>query len=258
MVYKKWLRPVVRRIGESLSNALLPPRCVACDATANPVHHTNPVFRRRSLDLCAECLATLPFNTPACRHCALPLPGQPSTLICGQCLRRPPIYMSAVCALRYDYPTHHLIQRLKFDDSLPESRVLAVLLAERLKQQHSQHALVWPECIVPVPLHQQRYRLRGYNQVMEVGTELSHLLGIPLRSDLVTRVRDTPEQTHLSKRERRKNLRGAFAVTSSVLPKHIAVLDDVITTGSTVHELTRTLRKAGIKQVQVWGVARAG
>lgn len=253
MVYR-----LFRSFTRTLQQALLPPRCVACDATVTHAHHGNFALARLNLDLCANCHATLPFNTSACRVCALPLPatdGAPDWL-CGQCLRRPPIYMSACCALRYDYPAHHLIQRLKFGNSLPEARVLAALLAEQLQTHHAQR--VWPACIVPVPLHAQRYRQRGYNQVMEVGIELSRLIKVPLRSDLVMRVRNTAEQTHLNKRERRKNLRGAFAVQSVKLPAHVAVLDDVITTGSTVHEITRTLRKAGVQQVDAWGVARAG
>ncbi len=257
MVYRLWPRSAFM----ALSRLLLPPRCVACNATANPRHHNNPAFRHHSLDLCADCVTTLPFNTHACRRCALPLPHHASGLLCGQCVRRAPIYMSACCALRYDYPAHHLIQRLKFGNSMPEARVLAFLLAEQLKVQRATRSPSWPswpDCIVPVPLHAHRYRQRGYNQVMEVGVELSDLLDVPLRSDLMIRVRDTAEQTHLHKRERRKNLRGAFAVSSTTLPAHIAVLDDVITTGSTVHEMTRTLRKAGVQHVEVWGVARAG
>jgi ComF family protein len=114
----------------------------------------------------------------------------------------------------------------------------------------------WPECFVPVPLHAARYRQRGYNQVIEIGKYLQQALPVPMRTDLVTRKRNTVEQTGLSRRARRSNLRRAF-VTHGPMPKHIALLDDVITTGSTVNELSRILKNAGVERIEVWGVARA-
>jgi ComF family protein len=184
----------------------------------------------------------------------LPISGSLNNLICGSCLRRSPLYQSSYCAFEYDYPLASLIRNLKYGAQLAPSRVLGELLAQHLEQQHRG---TWPECIVPVPLHRQRYQQRGYNQVIELGRYLQRRLHVPLRLDLIQRVRSTVEQADLSRRERRKNLRRAFYTTTVNLPQHIAVLDDVITTGSTVNEVTTMFRKAGVVTIEVWGLARA-
>jgi ComF family protein len=158
-----------------------------------------------------------------------------------------------LCAYHYGYPLQHLIRQLKYQAALPNAQVLGTLLASYL---HERHAAEWPECFVPVPLHPSRYRRRGYNQVIEVGKVLQPLLPVPMRTDLVTRRRNTVEQAGLLRRARRSNLRRAF-VTHGVLPKHIAILDDVVTTGSTVNELSRVFKAAGVERLEIWGLARA-
>ena len=132
--------------------------------------------------------------------------------------------------------------------------MLGELLANHLLQHHPQP---WPQCIIPVPLHISRYQQRGYNQVIELATYLHRRLNLPLRLDLLERIRATAEQAGLSRTERRRNLRRAFRTTGSQLPDHVALLDDVITTGSTVNEAALTLRKAGVGYIEVWGLARA-
>jgi ComF family protein len=233
---------------------LLPPRCVACQEPGNVAL---PSLTKVPLDLCRDCFNLLPLNRHACLRCAIPLPGTTPDLVCGACLRRPPLFHRACCVLRYEYPANHLIQQLKFANALPQARVLAALLAQHLNEHYTKQQLTWPDCIVPVPLHARRYRERGYNQVIEVAAPLAKHLGIPLHTDVLIRTRHTPEQSGLSRKERRRNLRGAFAVASRSLPNHIAILDDVITTTSTVGEISKLLRKAGVAQIDVWGVARA-
>jgi ComF family protein len=115
-----------------------------------------------------------------------------------------------------------------------------------------------PELLVPVPLAPRRFRERGYNQAIELGRYVEKRLRIALRADLVMRVRETREQAALDKRERRKTIRGAFEVVRALPATHIAIVDDVMTTGSTVNELARVLKKAGARRVEVWAVARAG
>lgn len=259
MVYdNKKLAGQVRQFGQNLllrfQHLLLPPRCIAC---GNPANRGIPEPNCRSCpvtDLCNTCHAQLPLNLHACRRCALPLSGSQPGLICGRCLRRPPPYQASWCAFEYTYPATHLIRRLKYGGALAPSRVLGVLLADYLRIHH---VGPWPECFIPVPLHTLRYRSRGYNQVIELGRHLQQALGVRMRTDLITRIRHTPEQAGLSRRARRKNLRRAFATTNVALPTHIAVLDDVITTGSTLDELGKTLKRAGVERVEVWGLARA-
>ncbi len=230
-----------------LGDGLLPARCACCGAAGRTA-------TGKRLDLCAQCLALLPFNLHACQQCALPLPGDTDSLICGRCLRRTPPYQRSYCAFEYAYPVHHLIRRMKYGHSLATTRVLGHLLGQYLIDHHVD---AWPECIIPVPLHTHRYRDRGYNQVIEIGRHLEAMLNIPMRTDLVQRIRMTPEQAGLTRKQRRINLRRAFLTTTVAMPSHIALLDDVITTGSTAQELTETLLAAGISCVEVWGVARA-
>jgi ComF family protein len=194
------------------------------------------------------------LNEHACRRCALPLPTTPADLLCGRCLVKPPRYQTSLCAYRYGYPLQHLIRHLKYHGALSHAQVLGALLANYLLERHTG---VWPECFVPVPLHQSRYRSRGYNQVIELGKYVQRGLQLQMRTDLVVRARNTVEQTGLSRRARRSNLRRAFVTTGATVPKHIAILDDVVTTGSTANELSRILKAAGAEQIEVWGLARA-
>lgn len=249
MVYTS-LGTLASRLGSHLQQWLLPPRCIACGGSGGT--QLNP--QQWSLDLCTACHEQLPVNRHACQCCGLPLPSTQCKLICGSCLKRPPPYQLSFCAYEYAYPIEHLIRRLKYGGAMAQARVLSCLLAQYLRDQHRS---AWPECFIPVPLHPARYRARGYNQVIELGRFLERELKITMRTDLLVRSRHTPEQAGLSRRERRRNLRRAFITTTVALPKHIALLDDVITTGSTVNELARTLKKAGVETIEVWGMARA-
>jgi ComF family protein len=221
-----------------------PPTCVLCGGAGQ--HPT--------LDLCTACEADLPRNVPACSVCAQPLSDANTALPCGACLRRPPRFDATYCPFRYAYPVDRLVQAIKYRGAVAPGRVLGELVARGVQQRNE----ALPGILVPVPLGQQRFRQRGYNQAIELGRWLEKRLGIPMRTDLVARIRETGEQALLDRRERRKNIRGAFAVLRELPAMHVAVIDDVITTGSTVSELTRVLKQAGAKRVEVWAVARAG
>lgn len=115
-----------------------------------------------------------------------------------------------------------------------------------------------PALLIPVPLHRTRLRERGYNQALVLARPLAQALGIPLRHDLLERTKATPPQTGLNAKARRRNLGGAFAIAPSIaLPAHVALFDDVMTTGATLREATRVLLKAGVARVDVWALARA-
>lgn len=218
---------------------LLPPRCLLCGARG-----------ARGDDLCAGCLGDLAANQPACPSCALPL-ATPAPA-CGECLRRPPPFSAAWAAFRYQHPLDLLESRFKFHHDLAAGRVLANAMAMRAREA----APAAPALLVPVPLHPRRLRERGYNQALELARPLAAALGIPLRRDVLARVRDTPAQTGLDAAARRRNLRGAFVAIDG-LPDHVALLDDVMTTGATLRECARVLRRAGVVRVDVWTLARA-
>ena len=241
-------------LSRSLQHAhhwLLPARCIACGDNGGLILGRST---HAPLDLCESCYQQFPFNYHACRGCSLPLSTATSELLCGQCLRAPTPYQRSFCAFEYLYPIADLVRHYKYGDHVACARLLGELLADHLR---SHHPLPWPECIIPVPLHTRRYQQRGYNQVIEIGRFLSSRLKLPLRPDVLQRIRATPEQASLTRTERQKNLRHAFRVVSPHPPAHVAILDDVITTGSTVAEVASTLRNSGVAQIEVWGVARA-
>jgi ComF family protein len=223
---------------------LLPPHCVLCGGAGQP-----PL-----LDLCAPCAAELPHNLVACARCAVPLPaGAPPGCICGRCLRRPPQFDQALAPYHYAYPLDRLVKDLKYHARLAYGRILGTLLAQRVRT----HAATLPELIVPVPLFPARHRERGFNQSVEIARHVSGELRVPLGERVCRRVRATADQTTLTARERRRNVRGAFALERPLRLQHVVILDDVLTTGSTANEFARTLKRAGVKEVSVWAVARA-
>lgn len=236
----------LRHVLEGLQGFILPPTCIACGGPGQPPH----------LDLCTDCAAELPLNTSACGRCGVALVDEAGGLICGACLREPPFFDASFCAYRYAYPIDHFIRGLKYAQALAHAQVLGKLLGGLLAQQLRERNAPWPECFIPVPLSAQRFRERGYNQAIELGRFVERAIGVPMRTDLVTRPRHTVEQASLPRTQRRKNMRGAFSIFSKTLPSHIAILDDVVTTGSTVNELARVLLLAGVEHVQVWAVAR--
>lgn len=207
----------------------------------------------RGRDICRACFGELPWNRRPCPRCAAPLPPDAEERLCGNCLKSLPAWDKAKSPLTYGYPVDRLIQRFKFDGDLPVGRLLAELLADYLAAGSER-----PDCIVPMPLHPARLRERGFNQAVELARPVGKKLKIPVRLDLCARVRATDVQSKLDAAERKKNLRDAFAVKNAVDGKHIAILDDVVTTGTTVESLTRTLKDAGARAVSVWCVARAG
>jgi ComF family protein len=142
---------------------------------------------------------------------------------------------------------------LKFNGQLGPAQLLGTLMAQRLAARGAP----LPELLIPVPLHAARLQRRGYNQALELGRVLAGQLSLQLAPTGARRLRPTREQTALSAAERRRNVRGAFAVSTAVRGRHVALLDDVITTGNTVAELARAARKAGAARVEVWAVARA-
>ncbi|MBI3772328.1 MAG: ComF family protein [Gammaproteobacteria bacterium] len=217
---------------------LLPPTCVLC-------HGPGAAGR----DLCPGCEADLPYLKTACQHCAMPLPVAGT---CGACQQDPPPFATTRALFHYREPVDHLIQRLKFNRKLYVARLLGDLLAQQL-------AGVWPrpDAIIPVPLHPLRLRQRGFNQALELARPVAEALSVPLLAQACRRERDTPAQSGLDAVARHRNLKGAFKVDPALDTRHVALVDDVMTTGSTVAVLAQALRRAGVARIDVWVVARA-
>lgn len=230
------------RIGQ----ALWPLRCLLC---------RDPGAAGR--DLCAACTAALPWNRAACPRCALPLaagealPGAQAQA-CGECLRRSPPLDAVRAAFIYGFPVDRLLPRLKFHGDLAAGRLLAAAMAAACADMPR------PDALLPLPLARARLRRRGYDQALELARPLARSLSIPLLDGALVRRRDTAPQSTLDAVARRRNLGGAFAVPAGAhLPTHVALVDDVMTTGATLHAAARALRRAGVARVDAWVCARA-
>jgi ComF family protein len=173
-------------------------------------------------------------------------------MLCGRCLSRPPAFDRTYAPFIHQGAIRHLISNLKFGANYKNARLLGMLLAEYLS-----HTAELPDLILPVPLHKTRYRSRSFNQAIEIARTVSRELVIPLDLTSCRRQRDTPHQTELSAKQRRKNINKAFSLIKPINAEHIAILDDVMTTGSTAHELAALLKKSGVIKVDIWVCARA-
>lgn len=195
---------------------------------------------------CAACDAALPYLAAAhCPVCALPtLDGA----TCGRCLKHAPLFNRTVAAFAYAFPLDKLVQALKFGEQLTLANSLADRLAQRVE--------VRPDCIVAMPLHPTRLRERGFNQSLELARRIAVKQDTPLLRDACERVRDTPPQSALKWKERGKNMRRAFSCTTDLSGKHVAVVDDVMTSGASLNELALALRRAGAREVSAWVIAR--
>lgn len=172
----------------------------------------------------------------------------PARAVCGACLAHPPHFDATLAAWRYDYPADRLLLSLKFHRRL----ALAPLLALALEKA----GLAPVEMIVPMPLDRARLAERGFNQAAEIARHLARATGTPLSLDAVARVRATRPQTDLPHAERVRNVRGAFAARAPLEKITVAVVDDVMTTGATLNEVAKTLKRAGAARVVNWVVAR--
>lgn len=202
---------------------------------------------------CSACAEALPWRRHGCARCALPLPN-PADSLCGQCLKSPPPFTRTVAALHYRWPVDVLIKALKYQGRLADGRLLGTLLGHYLASTNAPR----PELLLPVPLHDRRLRRRGFNQAQELSRALQRALDIPLCPETLARARDTDPQTGLSASARRRNLQGAFVCRWRPEARHVALIDDVVTTGATARAAARCLIRNGVERVDIWAVARAG
>ncbi len=203
--------------------------------------------------VCPGCLDDLPrLASPRCPICATPLAVPAPT--CGACLTHPPAYDATLAAWRYGYPLDALIHLLKFGHGPALRRFASADFLAHGMLRDTPHA---GTIILPVPLSHQRLRERGFNQALELARPLARILKLPVDDTSLTRARNTPPQSLLPWRARKKNVRHAFACTSDFSGQSIIVVDDVMTTGATLDAVARTLKDHGAIRVTNWVAARA-
>ncbi|HCS42290.1 MAG TPA: amidophosphoribosyltransferase [Pseudomonas sp.] len=205
--------------------------------------------------ICTACETDLPWLGDQCQTCALPLPA--AGLTCGQCLKQPPAFERVAVPWTYSFPIDSLITRFKHSAKWPFGRLLAELLARSLQHRFDED-LDRPDVLVPVPLATKRLRQRGFNQAAMLARWLGSSLDIPCDERLLLRVQDTSAQQELKADARKKNLRNAFALApdAPIKGRHLALVDDVLTTGATAQALARLLMDAGAARVDVYCLAR--
>lgn len=219
------------RLAQRLTHLVAPPVCILCGGPGQSLDEP------WGLDLCIHCEAACPRAAP-----------------------EPPPWQQAFCLFRYEDPVDLMIQRLKFQRDIAQARVLGTLFARAWRASGREQ----PDCIVPMPLHRSRYVERGFCQTTLLARHIARRLGRdgrpppPVRTDLLRRVRATRAQSGLDAAERARNLAGAFACPAGLhLPRTVALLDDVLTTGHTASTAIGVLRAAGIPRVELWCCARA-
>ena len=171
--------------------------------------------------------------------------------LCGQCLKTPPHFDATLAALRYAFPADQLILGLKYGARLPLAVLLGDLLGKRLSLRSAT-----PDLMIPMPLHRARLSERGFNQALEISRRLVRISGVPVRTEGILRVRDTARQADLHATQRLANVRGAFDCDVNLSGMTVAIVDDVMTTGASLNELARVLKRAGATRVENWVVAR--
>ena len=230
---------------DRICGLLLPPRCVLCGGAG----------QAPCLDLCGACGGDFPALTTGCVRCGLPVvPRVEADVTCRQCLVAPPPYGRCFAPFEYASPLDGLVHALKYRGQLATGRVLGTLLGSALMQR-GLHLDV--DVVVPVPLHPNRHAERGFNQSAEIGRWVARAVRRTLLEGAAARIRDTPSQVGLRTVQRRANLAEAFSCSQALRGKRVAVVDDVVTTGSTARALAGALRAAGAASIDIWCVARA-
>jgi len=226
--------PGWRDLRARLARSLFGQDCVLCTAASGDEL------------LCAGCAADLPRLDEACPLCAGPSPGG---AVCGGCTTRPPAFDATLAAWRYEFPVDRLVLALKFGRRLALAHALGAALAGAVRGRRV-------DALVPMPLAAGRLAERGFNQALEIARHVARRSGVAIESGLAQRVRDTAPQTDLPHDARAANVRGAFECAAGAAGRTLAVVDDVMTTGATLEELARTLKRAGAARVENWVVAR--
>ena len=233
---------MVNNWANKVQSWLFPSCCVLCGAKGQP-----------SIDLCLACQRGLPWLESTCLRCGWPIEPSQDHTHCGHCLGQSLPYDRAISLLEYRWPVDQMVIELKYDGNRAHARVMATLMAQFLPHHYDNQPL--PKLITSVPMHPQRLRERGFNQADLVARQLSRLLDIPYASHIARPTRYSEKQTGLNARQRAANIAGCFECDEPDYSS-IAIVDDVLTTGSTVTELSKQFGKTGVEQIDVWTLAR--
>lgn len=230
------LRNVILNIGAEIKQALPTQPCVLCGSMSH-----GGLW-------CAACDSAMPYlDVPCCPACALPSSGGE---VCGQCLQHPLLFIRATAVFGYTFPLDKLIQAMKYGEQIALAHAFAVRLAQRIDKTNL------PDYIIPMPLHPAKLRERGFNQSLLLAAKVARELDIKLLHNTCQRVRDTPPQSALPWKERKKNVCGAFRCDADLSGKHVVLVDDVLTTGASLDALAAAVQKCGASEISVWVVAR--
>jgi ComF family protein len=233
---------LLKQINKGITHCLFPYHCILCNDKTN-----------RELDLCIECEKSLPWLKNVCIYCARSL-NFTTQSACGECLKKPLPFHKLCILFSYIDIIKKWVTGLKFQQRLIYAYILGTLLAEKINSQYKSEKL--PDIIIPIPLHKSRLYERGFNQAIELARPISKKLNIPIEYKRCKRVVNTAAQSKLPANERANNVKNAFAVHQDFAYQHIALLDDVMTTGHTLIEMSRALYDVGVKRIDVWCCAR--
>lgn len=221
---------------------MLPRICILCSAAS---HERN---------ICSTCLKKLPILSQHCRQCAQIL-YRTEEALCGECLNDPPSFDRTFALFAYDPLISDLIITLKFKHDLTHARAFAELLLDAIRNRWYLSTPL-PDLIIPIPLHEKRLKERGFNQALEIARPLAYALNRRLDYTQTMRIKETAAQSNLQAAERKQNIKQAFHATANFTGLHVAVVDDVMTTGSTMREFCLILKQQGASQIDVWCCAR--
>ncbi|WP_423201610.1 ComF family protein [Fluoribacter gormanii] len=205
-------------------------------------------FHNCKMAVCNACIELMTRLGPACRYCAYPLPDT-QLLVCGRCIKKAPHFDRAIIHYLFEEPLRGLLHQFKYHNGLYLGSFLSHLILNSLSHETR------PQCLIPVPMHPQRIKARGFNQAAVLARLLAKKLQLPYDLTSCQKIINTEPQATLDGEQRQKNLRHAFK-TKKLPWHHVAIIDDLLTTGSTANELASTLKKSGVKQVDIWCCAR--
>ncbi|QUM87488.1 amidophosphoribosyltransferase [Moritella sp. 36] len=230
-----------------LSIILLQPRCYLCDM---PIDNLQPF-------LCLLCQQELPYlPVSSCYRCALPLTinqqGQ-----CHECRHQEPPWQRLIASMNYSLECQYLIKQYKFSQQPQLHLLFSQLISRSVSNNVIQHNYSLPEALLSIPLHKKRLAKRGYNQAHLLAQDLAKQLQIPLIAEKIfIRTKNTKAQAKQTAAERSNNMHNAFQVTQAITVKHVAIIDDVVTTGETMKTACQALFTAGVERIDIWCIAR--
>ena len=243
--------PLRKALGKTLSTtlrtlskgfALTARDCVLCGATAKGAAQQM---------LCNPCNASLPLRPPeVCPQCGI---SSPKAMLCGDCLADPPAFDATLAVFTYRFPFDQLIQSFKYSANLALTDFFAARLVATLHASQSTPV----DVVIPLPLGRKRLSERGFNQAILIAQSVAQKLNLPLEATTLVRVRETLPQAGLPWKQRHANVKGAFTCNTDLGGRHVALLDDVMTTGATLNEAAKQLKKNGAARVTAWVMARA-